>query len=251
MALVKPTSRVYSGANPLSAWYKGTRKVWEPPAAGGAVRFTGTSGQSLKCSALGLTLATTSITWCAWVKLMGDMDFYSWVMCSDDASANYVQFGTTANGTQLYLSSNSGGGGSAFNFTIGTWTFIAAAMDKSGTAPWLYHCEAPGTSLGGGAADYIYTLPAGFLDTNTYYIGNGGFNNPINASIAAVKVWNAALSQAELEAELLKYSPVRTANLWSSYTFRNGPQTNDESGNGRTLTMTGTPVLDTAGPPCT
>jgi hypothetical protein len=218
------------------------------PPSNGAVAFTGQNAQKYTRSASGLNLTSTSLTWCAWVKLTVDVDFYSWFMSSDDAGSNYVQFGVVSNGTQLTVSSNLGGAGTSFNFTLGKWTFCAASFDKTGTAPLLFHAEAPATTL---QSDWIYTLPAGFVDTNTFYIGNGGYVNPWNGSIAAVKIWNAALTQAQLEVEMTKYAPVITSNLWGAWSFRNGPQTNDESGNGRTLTQGGTLTFDTAGPPCT
>ena len=246
MALVKPTARIYHGTKPLGAIYTGTHKNFEY--AGGAARFNGTSAQSLKRSASGLTLASTSITWCCWAKLAVDRDFYSFVLASDNAGSNYVQFGADATGTHFYMSSNSGGGGSSYDFVVGKWAFIAAVMDKSGTAPLLFHAEAGTPTL---SSSWIFTLPAGFLDTNTFYIGCDGFGSGWNGSIAAVKVWNAALTQVELQTEMSKYAPVRTANLWAAYKLNNGPQTTDDSGNGRTLTQVGTPILDAAGPPCT
>jgi hypothetical protein len=250
MPAVKLNSLVYRGATPVRVMYTGSHKTWPGPApAGGAVAFTGTSGQALKRSASGLNLTSTSITWCAWAKIAVDMNFYSWVLSSDDASANYVQFGADATGTHYYMSSNAGGGSSAYDFVIGKWVFIAAVIDKTGTAPYLYHAEAPATTLT--QDGYMFTLPAGFNDANTFYIGNGGFNNPWNGSIAAVKVWNAVLTTTELQTEMTKYAPQRTANLWAAYKLDKGPQTTDDSGNGRTLTQVGTLTLDTAGPPCT
>ena len=61
-------------------------------------------------------------------------------------------------------------------------------------------------------------------------------------------MWTAALSQAEIGAERDLDGVARTSNLWAYYSFRDGPQTNDESGNGRTLTAAGTLTAE-AGPP--
>ena len=63
-----------------------------------------------------------------------------------------------------------------------------------------------------------------------------------------MKIWTRALTQAQLEAEMYSDSVVGTSNLWAYYSFRAGPQTNDESGNSRTLTTGGTLATDTAGP---
>jgi hypothetical protein len=171
---------------------------------------------------------------------------YAMVLASDDASSHYCQFGVSAGGVNFFLSN---GGTTAFNFTTGTWAFIAASIDRTGTECWLYYANAPATTL---TREFFFAVPTShMLDTNTFSIGGDGFGDPWAGSIAAVKVWNAVLNQTELTAEAAKYAPVRTANLWGAYSFQSGPQTTDDSGNGRTLTATGTPTLDSSGPPIT
>ena len=215
---------------------------WAISGGSSAVRFSGSS--KFTCSASGLTLDTTSITWCCWAKLDGDFDFYNHVMSSDDASSHYCGMGVSSGGTNFYVSNF---GSSGFDFTPGVWTFIAATIDRTGAECWLYYAPTPATTL---TRDFAYgNASPQLLDTNTFFIGNDGFGSVWNGSIAAVKVWNAVLTQAELEAEMTEYAPQRTANVWGAWKFDNGPQTTDDSGNGRTLTMAGTPVTDTSGPP--
>src|SRR5690606_31891259 len=60
----------------------------------------------------------------------------------------------------------------------------------------------------------------------------------INGRTAHVRVWAAALSQAELEAEMASATVVRTANLWGDWPLDG--DANDISGNGRNLTASGT-----------
>jgi hypothetical protein len=244
VALVKPTVRIYHGTNPLGAIYTGTHKNFEyAPPPGGAAAFG--SGNKYTRSASGLNLTTTSITWCCWAKLT-TVATYAMTMASDDASSHYCQFGVSSGGTNFFLSN---AGSSAFNFTTGVWTFIAASIDRTGAECWLYYAVSPATTL---ARDFFFTVPTShLLDTNTFSIGGDGFGDPWAGSIAAVKVWNAVLTQAELTTEATKYAPVRTANLWGAYRFSSGPQTTDDSSNGRTLTQVGVPTLDASGPPCT
>ena len=209
-----------------------------------AVRFSA-STMKYSRSASGLN-TSTSITWCCWVKLAANRGTYSMVLASDNASANYVQLATRSDGVSYSLLSTSGGANSAYTFPVGTWVFIAATMDISGGNDYLYRAQAPATTL---SNDFIFTLPTGWNDANTFYIGNGGYGDWLNGSVAAVKIWTAALTQTELETEMTSYAPVRTANLWAAYKFDAGPQTTDDSGNGRTLTSAGTPTLDSSGPP--
>jgi hypothetical protein len=213
-------------------------------AAGGGAVATG-SGKKYTRSASGLTLATTSITWCAWAK-MTTAATYAMVVASDDAGSHYCQFGVSSGGINLFLSN---GGTTAFNFTTGTWTFIAATIDRTAAENWIYYANAPATTL---TREFFFANPSShLLDTNTFSIGGDGFGDPWAGSIAAVKVWNAVLTQTELTAEAAKYAPQRTANLWGAYSFQSGPQTTDDSGNSRTLTAVGTPTLDASGPPIT
>jgi hypothetical protein len=171
---------------------------------------------------------------------------YAMVMSSDDAGSHYCQFGASSDGTSLFLSN---GGTTAFDFTTGTWAFIAATIDRTTAENWIYYANAPATTL---TREFFFANPSShLLDANTFHIGGTGFGDPFAGSIAAVKVWNAVLTQTELTTEAAKYAPQRTANLWGAYSFQSGPQTTDDSGNGRTLTATGTPTLDSSGPPIT
>jgi hypothetical protein len=209
-----------------------------------AVRFDASADKYTR-SASGLN-TSTSITWCCWVKFASDRNAYTMVLSSNDnVGTLYVELGAGGDGTSYALLSTSGGASSSFQFTPGTWTFIAATMDIVGANDYLYHAESPATTLTG---DFIFTLPTGWADTNTLYIGSSFFGDWLDGSVAQVKIWTRALTQAQLEAEMYADSVVGGANLWAYYSFRAGPQTNDESGNGRTLTVGGTLATDTSGP---
>jgi hypothetical protein len=215
-----------------------------PAAGGSAVRFNSSSTKYSR-SASGLN-ASTNVTWACWVKLASDRNAYSMPLASDNGGANYTFVGAGPTGTLFIRSATSAGGSTAYDFVVGTWTYIASVWDITGN-DYLYYCAAPGTTL----TPTIVGNSTGLTDANTFYIGSTGFGDWLDGSVAAVKIWTAALTQAELEAELPKYAPQRTSNLWANYTFQAGPQTTDNSGNGRTLTQGGTPVLDSSGPPIT
>lgn len=212
----------------------------------GAVRFSA-SGQKYTRSATGIN-ATTDLTWCCWVKLASDLNAIGAILDTDNGSGNYHWLGASGTGTGFGRDATTGAASTGFDFTIGTWCFIAEVCTVTGNDQ-IYWVNAPGTTL-----NLLDTgaVGGGLADANTFSLGTSGFaSTRIDGSIAAVKVWLAALTKTELETELPKYAAQRTANLWAAYSFSAGPQTTDDSGNGRTLTVAGTPTLDSAGPPCT
>lgn len=223
----------------------GTVASSKAAAAGGSVRFNGTSGKYSR-SATGLA---TNFTWTCWAKMAVSRGTYSQMLAQDNAGGNYYQFGATSTGTVLGRDGTSGAGvNTGVTIPIGTWMYIGCVNDTAGGGTdifgwkiaggsWTTYAQSPGVTVTGPA------------DANTFYIGSNGFNNWFNGSIAAVKVWTVALTDAELQAEAATYAPVKTSGLWANYKFNAGPQTTDDSGNGRTLTAAGTPTLDSSGPP--
>jgi hypothetical protein len=213
-------------------------------AAAGAVRFTASTDKYTRV-ATGLG-GGTDMTWACWVKIVVDANFYTAFLAVDNAGSNYIFMGTPADGTALQVDSNSGGLNTTVQATVGAWYYMAFTW-KSAAFDSIFIAAAPATTL----TEYTNFNSVGPLDTGTFFIATNGFGSPLNGSIAAVKLWTAALTKTELEAELPKYAAQRTANLWASYPFNAGPSTTDASGNGRTLTTGGTPVLDSSGPPIT
>lgn len=91
-------------------------------------------------------------------------------------------------------------------------------------------------------------LGANFASTDTadtsasIACGSSGLAAPA-CSIAHWRIWEDALSDAEILAESQSLVPVRTANLWADYRFESGALDVDSSGNSRSLTANGTPVF--------
>ena len=183
-----------------------------------------------------------SYTMACWTYMVTDLNAPSYWLSIDDGGSGYSSFGTFADGTQQrWTASVSQLSGP--QLSTGAWYYQAITFDASGVET-MYLCPAGGS----------FSSVTGNLSTSgsawNLWIATTGFVQPFDGRIAQVKIWTAALSQAELEAEMAVDSVVRTANLWAYYSFRSGPQTNDESGNGRTLTAAGTLTTE-AGPPVT
>jgi Concanavalin A-like lectin/glucanases superfamily len=91
-------------------------------------------------------------------------------------------------------------------------------------------------------SSYVATTPT-ILRIGDYHGGGYWWNG----RVAAFKLWQAALTQAEVEAELASYDAVRTSNLLRVHKLQ-VPETTDYSGNGNALTVTGSPSTE-ADPP--
>jgi hypothetical protein len=213
--------------------------------ATGAVRFDAVGDKySRSASGLGGTH-----TMCCWAKIVVDRNAITCFIGQDDASTNYYYLSTTADGTSLRRDGTSGAAfPSGLNMTVGTWVYMATVNDTSAGGELFGYKVAGGSWVQATAANATVTGPN---NANTFFIGNNGFNNFLNGSIAAVKVWDVALTDAELQAEAATYAAVKTSGLWANYQFRNGPQTTDDSGLGKTLTAAGTLTTDSSGPPIT
>ena len=189
-------------------------------------------------------LESSDFTMACWAYLSADRNTANFFLGAD-ASSNWHSVGVHSDGTELYWSSTSGNTRTGAQLAVGAWYYVAIVYSASGTD--TIYWGADGAAL---SSDSTTTsgVMSGITSGFTFHIGNTRDSEWWNGRIAQVKVWTAALSQAEIEAERDLDGVARTTNLWAYYSFRDGPQTNDESGNGRTLTAAGTLTAE-AGPP--
>lgn len=183
-----------------------------------------------------------NFTYVGWVYLDAVPTAYSMVFGIEDAavsSGNYITVGINnlAVSPELRVFSNTGGLGSSFSPTPATWYCVAISVTT--TSCTLYWGSSPGSlsSATGTVSN------SGRLFT---FIGNDSYTEWWPGRTAAVKLWSAALSQAEIQAELASYAAVRSSNLLRVHKLQ-VPETTDYSGNGNTLT--GGTGASTAGDP--
>ena len=135
----------------------------------------------------------------------------------------------------------------------GTSVDFAASPTNNTWFFWAMTCN--GTSLKGYWAAPSSSAWGGTLSLTTSAVGATGevcigaavsSQGPVGGSIAAVKLWDAELSSAELEAERLTYRPQRLTNLhlWSPLLV----DSLDYSGAGKNWTEAGTLTWED-GPP--
>ena len=180
------------------------------------------------------------LTMACWMYLDRPTGGYSVAVGLDNPGGEYVQFGGHIN---FYFGSNEE---EFFGpvLDVGAWYYAAAVVDPVGQ-DYSYLALAAQSSL---TAFATTAAISGVSTGSNLGIGIDRWADSWDGRVAQVKIWNAALTKAELEAEKPLDSVARTANLWAYYSFRNGPQTNDESGNGRTLTIGETTPITATGP---
>lgn len=208
-----------------------------------AVRFSG-SGQYYS-STSGLPTVRLFTVVC-WICLVSDRNSTSvfWSMDSSSSQSSYL--GTASDGTTLAFDWS--GGGSSFTpgstMTVGEWHRTAVVVN--GTSALLYQGSATG-ALTQTAELANYGLPTGTL---TFYLGNSASLSSSwwpDARIAGFKMWDAALTSAEVEKELSRYQPQRWANINRWHPLVNAEVT-DYSGYARTLSG-GSGATTEVGPP--
>jgi hypothetical protein len=178
-----------------------------------------------------VTIGTVSaFTVCCWVKISTDRNNFSTVWCLDNNSTlNYQVLQTNTDGTTLMLFTDSGSQRTVGALSVGTWYFVGVAVSGTGGTIKLRAEGAPSFTT--------INITGGDSSTNItrLRLGESVFGGEwLNGCLASVKVWTAALSASELEAEYPAVDPVRTSNLFAFYRFT-GPSTTDDSGNGQTL----------------
>jgi hypothetical protein len=196
--------------------------------------------------------SATTFTLCLWLIIDTDRNTFSCPISLDAGTGNYVYFETDADGTTLKLWEGDDAvtpSGPNVVLTVGTWYFIALVRNGTGANSGTVYSAAAGVAA---LTSGQRTLDTSFTP-NTLRIGESPFGGEWwNGRVAAVKIWDAALSQAEIENERWQYSPHRIANLNAFYPFltggANAAAQADFSGNGNNLSN-GTNSATADGPP--
>ena len=204
-----------------------------------AVRFDTANDRLLATSGLP-SGATWTIT--LWLYISVDRDDYSTFASINNSSPPPVAWlNTVSNGTSLGFDTQGGAMSSTYPATVGAWFRYGVAVEPSG-AVRMYAGAATG-SLTAYTADMATRIPT---SPAQLWIGSDYSGTWFNGRVAAFKLWNVALSAAEVETEFTQYAVARTADLIRSHPFIDS--TIDTSGNGHSLTAGSSPVSWEAGP---
>jgi hypothetical protein len=190
-----------------------------------AVRFDVDSDKYTTTTALpGSTFTIT-----CWAYLAADRNAFSCILHATGTSSFWIE--TDSDGTTLDIF---GGSGSSIvvgpSLTVGTWYKLAAVV--SGTSATFYWADISTGTLSS-ASSSSWPAPS---SVTSMAIG-GVTNNATeswNGRVAAVKLWTAALTTTQIDAELNQFTPVVTSGLQRYHPFHVA-ETTDYSGNGNTL----------------
>lgn len=220
--------------------------AYQVVAAGGglSVRFDSSSDTYGRTG----DIATGALTYCLWAKIKVDTNAVAYMMGFNKFSPEeFTLIGLHADGVSARWECSSTAQQNITVLTVDVWYFLCCATSGSGTTGKFYWMAEGAGSLSSTSPTTMAGCPAG----SAFILGSSQYVQPFNGEICAVKVWAAELNSTEINTERQYYLPQRTANLWAAYSFKTGAQTNDESGNSRTLTANGTPSTGGAGPSIT
>ncbi len=216
--------------------------------AGGG--YSGTASQALR---FGTTMGSDGLmsadpvnpnkrTIAGWYRMraspaMENRQMTAWALQLPAPSSSYQLLNNAWHSDEWELGDSAQGGFLFAPVDLGWW-FVAETNDATGDAgaeTRLYFKK---------EGDPMLTVKSGnhhpMLDGVTRFvlgIDDAASSGWMDGDIAGVKIWDAALSQAELEAEAQQLSPKRTADLHAFYPLQ-VPETmlDDASGNRRNLT---------------
>lgn len=185
----------------------------------------------------------TAFTMAAWFKISVDTaDFASLLGLEDTvAPAKYdLVYLNNDSLITLQMDSSAAGSGAIKVLSVGSWYYIAMIGGAS-----VITCYVRGESETSWTTG---TATRGNLVPNRMDVGNNQFAQAFNGVAAAIKCWDANLTQAELEAEMRVTLPRRYTNLniWSP--AHGADYDVDFSGNARTWTKLGSTTFE-QGPP--
>src|SRR5690606_36931956 len=171
-----------------------------------------------------------------WVYLSTDRDDYSTVWSLDNGTGNNIIIQTDGDGTTLGIVSNGSWSSVGLNMSVGQWYWVGVV--KNGTTATVYR------STGTGTVSSTNHSVTNSLTADTLRIGQSPWGGEwLNGRMAAVKIWTAALSANEIQAERDYTSPLLTANLRAWYPFEVAENV-DHSGNGETLSGGSSPSTE-------
>lgn len=214
--------------------------------SGDAVRFSET-GDMLTRSETGPDPSATGYTVTLWAYLSTDRNDYSTLFRygGTGGGSSLVCIETEADGTALWMFSVATTPiNSTLAMTPGAWHRIAYTVAADATAHFY-------TAAATGSVTDVSGTGGSFTAGTTHTIGGHPASSPewFNGRIAHVRVWAAALSQAEVVAEWASATPVKTSGLWAAWPLDGAADLADDSGNSRTLTAGSTSVTTEDGPP--
>lgn len=189
------------------------------------------------------TFATSGVyTLCGWLYMVVDQNAYSGVASIESATSPTCSLSTVADGTSLTAWDTAGtepGNLAGANVAVETWYRWAITVAAGTTA--LYTGTATGALAKVSKAQTQNTAPTRVAFSKSV------FGDWFNGRLAAVKAYNAQLSDAAVQLELGQNMPVQFASLKGWWPLVQ--DLNDYSGNGLHMVAGSTATTIEADPP--
>lgn len=207
-----------------------------------AIRLAATNDELIDTTS-GVTTQPYSII--AWAKLVTDRNAYSTIFGIDgNATSKYIVFQTDTDGVSLYGYSETSTNSTTSHTALVPGAWYRVALVVTGTTLRTYMAPSTGTVT-------TFTTTTGTV-TGTPYVRLGDSviaGEWWNGSFANFKMYSAALTQAEIEAEWASWDTVRATNLVRHHRWRDAYYLTDDSGNSQSWTTSGSPTFDPDNPP--
>ena len=205
-----------------------------------AVRTDASADAYTRTLALG---AQSNFTVCGWWRIDDDRNAFSTAWSLDNGTSDNYIMETNSDGTTMLVVVGVSILATGPSMTVGVWYFLGLSVSgASGTLIWRAETASSFSSASWGSGGQTGTNFANFRINNSPWTGEF-----FNGCVAGVKLWMAALTAAEMDAESWQYLPRRTTNLTAWYPLLT-TDTTDYSGGGQTLTAAGTLATED-GPP--
>ena len=205
-----------------------------------AIRTNGSGDYIRRTTSLPAGDAITVAVWCKLAQIRSAYQYWGLENAASNSSS-YTLTGFSSGGTMEIVEDDSNNQ-FASQPTANNWFFWAFTMG-SGNGNFKGYWGYPTTAT-------LVTIAANDnpMTAAALTIGNDSYDEWMDAAWAHVKVWDAVLTAAELEAERWTIRPQRLANLHLWSPLWSTSDINDYSGNGRNWTAGGTLVTED-GPP--
>lgn len=197
-----------------------------------ATSASGANGYSRGTSLPG----ATSWTMMAWI--MVTTDTYGGIFTFGGASAFGLEYDDVAN--VINIAQPAGNDAGTTTLSLNTWYHVAWTCSGTGAGQLLAYLDGALEATGDGDAAVTATTMRWF-DTS--------FSAALTGRMAAVKIWGAALTAAEIAQERRQYVPIRRTNLNSFYPLLSTATDQDDFGpSSLAATVVGSPA-NAEGPP--
>lgn len=166
-----------------------------------------------------------------WFRIVVDTNNFATFFSFGDGAGNDYILQTDADGTTLIAFTPGFAPITGSALPVGQWFHLTFRNQGAGATDMEAFLD--------GISDIVTTSSAA-PTSSLWEIGQDPFDEPLNGNCADVKIWDDALSDAEILAEVNSWTPVRWDSLVGFYPLFTPSDVFELSGDGNNLTANGT-----------